>query len=189
MTLRSLLPAALMLIAASSSCSRSGGDAAVPKPDAWPRMEPYPEAYSRTLDGFAINDSAIVTPGDSAGWFTAAYPRYNARLYLTVTRVDPSALAHAVDNRLERMALNSGGSRSTLTELTAESGFECRLMTTLSSAPTPLQFLAVRPDGCLVSGAVVIDGAATSPPDSFAPSVAALERDIIHALKHLDVAR
>ena len=52
----------------SAGCGRTPQP--VPKPDAWPRIEPYGEAYSRDIDGFAVNDSALVAAGDSAGWYT-----------------------------------------------------------------------------------------------------------------------
>ena len=103
-----------------------------------------------------------------------------------MTRTAPEALARAIDNRIARMALNAGGARSELTELTSEGGYECRVMTTPAGTVTPLQFLAFRPAGGeIVSGALFIDGAATAQPDSFAPIVRAVERDIVHALKHL----
>lgn len=160
----------------------------VPKPDAWPRIEIAPEAYGQSIDGFAVNDSATIEPGDSAGWYTLSYPAYGAatRIYLTMARTAPGGLADAVANRIERMALNAGGGRSQLTELMSEGGYECRVMTTPAGTVTPVQFLAFRRSGGeIVSGALFIDGAATAEPDSFAPVVRAVERDIIHALKHL----
>lgn len=183
-----LLPiAAAALTALAAGCSRAGSDAAaVPKPDAWPRLEAYPEHYGPGVGGFAINDSATVTPGDSAGWYVVGYPRYGtARLYLTFTDADPGRLPQIIDNRTERMALNSGGARSELTELTSEGGFDCRVMLTPAGTVTPLQFLAVGRGGRVVSGALFVDGAAQADPDSFAPLVAAVERDVIHSLKHL----
>lgn len=158
----------------------------VPKPEAWPRIEAYPEAYSRDIDGFAVNDSAVIVPGDSVGWYTLGYPRYGgARIYLTFTSVDPSRLGGVVDNRVERMALNSGGGRSELLELRSEGGYDCRLMTTPAGTVTPLQFLACRGDGRVVSGALFVDGASTAQPDSFSPVVVAVGRDLVYALQRL----
>ncbi len=184
-----IAPAAIAALLLGASCSRGGeGAPAVPKPDAWPRIEIAPEAYGRSIEGFAVNDSAIIVPGDSAGWYTLSYPCYgpSARVYLTLARPQRGALADAVANRIERMALNAGGGRSQLTELTSEGGYECRIMTTPAGTVTPVQFLAFRRNGGeIVSGALFIDGAATAEPDSFAPVVRAVERDIVHALKHL----
>lgn len=175
---------AVMAVLMTAGCSRR--PAPVPRPEAWPRIEAYPPSYTHVIDGFAVNDSARVTPGDSAGWFTLTYPRYgNARLYLTFTRVEPARLATAIGNRIERMALNSGGGRSELTELTSEGGYECRLMSTPAGTVTPLQFLAFRPDGRIATGALFVEGASTSAPDSFAPVTDAVSRDLLYALRHL----
>ncbi len=172
---------------ALSGCSGGSRQADVPKPDAWPRVTVYPAAYSRSVDGFAVNDSALIERGDSAGWYTLLYPAYGpgTRIYLTVSAVSPTQLPQAIDNRTERMALNAGGGRSELTELESEGGFACSLLTTRAGTLTPLQFLAYNRWGKMVSGVLFIDGAATAAPDSFAPVVDAIERDIVHSLKHL----
>ena len=168
----------------SAGCGRTPQP--VPKPDAWPRIEPYGEAYSRDIDGFAVNDSALVAAGDSAGWYTVVYPRYGgAILYLTFATVEPARIDNVLDTRAERMALNSGGGRSSITHLVSEGGFDCSMMRTPAGTVTPLQFLASRGDGRVVTGALFIDGASVAQPDSFAPVVDAVERDLLHALKHL----
>ena len=174
----------VLALLSAAACSRRPDP--VPKPEAWPRIEAYPEVYGRSINGFAINDSAVIVPGDSAGWYTLGYPRYGgARIYLTFARVDPLRLGGVIDNRVERMALNSGGGRSELLELRSDGGYDCRLMTTPAGTVTPLQFLACRGDGCVVSGALFVDGASSARPDSFSPVVAAVERDMLYALQHL----
>ena len=94
-----------------------------------------------------------------------------------------------LDNRAERMALNTGGARSELIELVSDGGFSGRLMTTRSSTVTPLQFLASDPHGSMVvSGALFIgDAAEASSPDSLTPVVDAVRDDLLHALKHLSL--
>lgn len=174
----------------SASCS-GGGEAAVPRPEGYPRIEAYPESYTR-LEGttFEVNDSARVVErrrsADDALWVTLRYPRYGGALfYLTFTPVGPSTINSVLDNRAERMALNAGGGASVLTDLVSDGGYNCRVMTTPAGTVTPVQFLASSP-GMVVSGALFVDGAANATsPDSLRPVVEAVERDVIHGLKHL----
>lgn len=187
---RRFFPRILALLAAAvaaAGCGPGGGSrkAPVPRPYAWPRVEPYPASFTRSIDGFAVNDSVVVAPGDSAGWYTLLYPRYNVRVYATITRVAPRDLPGVIDNRTRRISLNTGGGLTRLTELTSEGGFDCVLATTPSGTITPLQFLAHDSRGRVVTGALVVDGAASAQPDSAAPVIEAVERDLIHALKHL----
>lgn len=168
--------------------------AAVPRPTAYPRIEVYPQAYSDA--GFTqlqieANDSATVTiddrPADSATWLEIRYPKYRATLYCTYT---PASSAEEVDaiieNREERMALNSGGAASTLTEFSNSDGLLCRLLVTPFGTITPVQFIATDGNRFVLSGSChlqgVTDAAAT---DSIRPVVNAVEADVIYMLQKL----
>jgi len=186
---QSIIVAALLALA---GCG--GGERPVPRPAAFVRIEPY-DAVFHELDSvpvhFLVNDSAVIVPDGrrapaGSRWVTLAYPRYGAALvYLTFTPVTSSSAGDVVENRIERMSLNSGGGRSELTEFTSDGGFACRLLSTPAGTVTPVQFIAASPR-LVVSGALFLKGAASaSSPDSLAPVVSAVSRDLVHALRHL----
>lgn len=198
LTLTAALAFAALMASTTESCGRGDStEAAVPRPEGFPRIERYDSVY-HPLDSvpvrFEVNDSAVIVPSkpgrDGDTWVTLAYPRYGgARLFLTFTPTTPASLPTVLDNRAERMALNTGGARSELIELVSDGGFSGRLMTTRSSTVTPLQFLASDPHGSMVvSGALFIgDAAEASSPDSLTPVVDAVRDDLLHALKHLSL--
>lgn len=186
-----IIVGALLALAGAVSC---GGDRAVPRPQAFARIEPYDSLY-HALDSvpvyFAVNDSAVPVPDkrkapDGSRWVTLRYPRYGgARLYLTFTPATPATVGEICLNRMERMSLNAGTGTTEVVELTSEGGYVCRLFTTPSGTVTPLQILAVSPR-MVVSGALFLeDAAGQSSPDSLAPIVDAVGRDLLHALKTL----
>lgn len=184
----SLLAAALMF---GSCTERADRNQAVPKPEAWPRIEIPAEEYSvRSFDDTAIpfNTSANVNRQDRDGgiWIDVTYPTFaNARLYLTLLPVtDRRELTEAIENRRERMELNTGGAVTELTELTSEGDWEGLLAVTRSSLTTPVQLLAH--DGRhLLSGALYFNFPPETPADSVAPIVRTVRRDMLHALKHI----
>ena len=71
-----------------------------------------------------------------------------------------------------------------LTELTSDGGWQCLLAMTRSSLTTPLQILAH--DGKnVISGALYFNFSPSTSPDSVSPIVDAVNRDLIHTLKHI----
>lgn len=176
----------------SWSCSGpADGNQAVPKPEAWPRIEIPAEEYSiRTFNDTAIpfNTSANVDSQNKDGgiWIDVTYPTFaNARLYLTLLPVtDRQELTEAIENRRERMELNTGGAVTELTELTSDGDWEGLLAVTRSSLTTPVQLLAH--DGRhLLSGALYFNFPPETSADSVAPIVRTVRRDMLHALKHI----
>ena len=82
------------------------------------------------------------------------------------------------------MELNSGGAMTELTELTSDGGWQCLLAMTRSSLTTPLQILAH--DGKnVISGTLYFNFPPATSPDSISPIVDAVNRDLIHTLKHI----
>lgn len=197
MTFRSFaLPVALtVLLALLAACGQSGaGDIPVPRQRAYPRPAIYDNVTYSPVEGcdvwFEVNDSAyavITSERQGNQWLTVRYPVYGATLHATVVSVaDTAALAGMTENRLERIGLNSGGASTTLTEFTVPSGFAVRLFSA-AGIPTPLQFIAVGRQR-LVTGSVMFDNpAVSSRVDSLAPVVGAIEADLLHALRNLDV--
>lgn len=171
-----------------TACGQKDEGRAVPRPDAWPRINTYPAAY-HNLPGvpveFPVNDSTVIQATDKAEWVTVRYPRYHASLHLTFTPTAPGNIEEVVDNRVERMALNSGGNESEITELTNPSGFKAQLMKTPRGSITPLQILAIG-NNMVVSGALELSNPDDlQRPDSLAPIIDAVEADLLHALKNL----
>lgn len=192
-TAKPLILAALITGMAASGCSHGGNRSdAVPKPEGWPRIETPEETYTLTdIDGIglALNSAATVVTSkkeDGGTWLDITYPTFgNSRLYLTLlTADDGEELENILANRAERMELNTGRAVTELTELVSEGGWEGRMSVTRSSLTTPVQMLAH--DGRhVVSGVLYLNFPPSTQPDSVAPIVTAVSRDLLHALKHL----
>lgn len=184
-----------------AACSRPSDTAvAVPRPHAYPRVE-APEAVYRTvgpdttgLAQLAVNASTCISIDTTrrsvdGRWLNVAYPSMPGTvIYITVSRVGSEAeMAELTDNRVERMALNSGGNSSELMELTSEGGYTARILSTPRGTVTPIQFLATSAQsGVAVSGAVYIDALnAAGASDSLAPAIEALRRDVVYTMTKL----
>lgn len=179
--MKRLLPL-IFLIAVG--CSDSRRQPAVPRPQAWPRVEVYPPSY-HPVNGLMVNDSARVEAGSAEGWFDIVYPAYNARINCTLTSAASTAgLTEAIENRLERLERNAAGAEGELTELTSEGGIGCMMIVAPAAVATPVQFLATDSVSRLLSGTVVFSSRELKP-DSVAPAVEAIERDVLYLLTHL----
>lgn len=192
-TIKPLILAAVLAGAVVASCTHGGDTSnAVPKPEGWPRVEIPAESYTiNEIDGIevAINSAATVDSrknDDGGTWLDITYPSFgNSRLYLTLlTAADGNELKSILENRSERMELNSGGAITELIELTSDGGWDGRLAVTRSSLTTPVQMLAH--DGRhVVTGALYLNFPPSTQPDSIAPIVTAVSRDLLHTIKHL----
>lgn len=181
-----LTAATLILLTACGGRERH----AVPLPEAYPRIEMPPALYTvadTLLTPLTINAAATVKAIDRDGsqWIDISYPGIDIlRIYLTVSRFSNLDMPLAIDNRLERMTLNTGGAPGQRTTLTSDNGWDCLLLSTPSVTTTPVQLLATRP-GLLLSATAHLSTGASTPPDSIAPIVEAVERDMLEMLKHL----
>ncbi len=182
----------LFLTALALSVTACGGESKpVPRPRAFHRIE-IPAATYDTLTAGNIslltNSAARVVEKPAEGnsqWIDITYPGMgNATVYCSITEVTPATASAVTDNRLERMALNSGGHRSEITEFDTPSGFSCRLMTTPAGTATPVQFLAVG-ESKVVSGVLMVNVSTGFRPDSIAPVVEAVGRDMITLMTNL----
>lgn len=175
-------PILFFILIFTAGCTKR--PAPVPRPQAWPRIEIYPESYHE-VNGLMINDSAKVEPGAAEGWFDIVYPAYNVRINCTLSYVESSLhLQSVIDNRLERLERNAGGASGELTEITSTGGIGSLLMVTPGAMATPVQFLATDSSRCVLSGTAVFAAPGLTP-DSVAPAVKAIERDIVFMLKNL----
>lgn len=178
----------ILLTLLLAACGNSNDDA-TPRRRAYPRIALYDSVYA-AVDSFPVHfeaNSEAPRRMPRQGWLDIAYPRYGATIHLSAVSYTPDRLGDEVDARRERMSLNLYGMTAETRHLTSDDGsFEAVLLVSRDPIATPLQFLAVDTLGMLVSGAVYMPGIdANSSVDSIAPAVAAMERDIVHALKTL----
>ena len=189
--MRLLIILALALIL--TGCPSQKKDVAVPRPVAYPRIETPAPDYG-PLAGlpvfFLVNTHAVdvldtAQSTDSSRWYTITYPQFpGMAIYCTFSTVTPVTMPRVVENRTERMALNTGGADSEILNLTSEGGFNCTLTVTRAGTATPVQFLAAH-DNMVVSGAMYVNIPSGYAPDSIAPMVDAVRRDLLHSLKKL----
>lgn len=192
-----LAAAAVMLVMSLVGCTSriSEQGAAVPRPTAYPRIG-FPDSTFRTVEiegvNLAVNSGAQVTSRPSGAergaWIDIAYQCLGSpRLYLTLTQSDdPVEMKLALDNRLERIALNLGSERAELTELTSAGDWSCRLLVARGSLTTPVQILAWH-EGEMLSGALTVSLPDSICPDpaAIAPIVKGVERDMMYLLRNL----
>ncbi len=177
---------AALALAACSREEKPADQGGIPLPKAWPRTEVYDTIYRQAFDGsdIQVNAGAAIIPDDRKGWINISYPAYRATLYLTDVWAPTAEGADGIEaNRRERMDLNINGLRSVETSLSTPAGYNVTLLSTPSGTLTPLQFVARR-QRRVVSGALVVDRLPVSA-DSIAPTLAAVEADIIHLVKGL----
>ena len=191
-----ILSSILLSTAVLTGCGNSGNEHhAVPRPVAYPRIAVPDSTYTTvTADGvqLTVNDNADVkvSPTDNGAWIDVTYGGYaSPRIYLTVTGCpDSTSLNTTLANRHERMLLNLGSNRYTLTELTTPTGWTCAMTVARSSLTTPVQILAHN-DNKVLSGAFTIslpDSVSTNTdPVAIAPLVDIAERDMLVMLKSL----
>lgn len=183
---------ALTVLVASCGGRRDGREAlTVPRPVAYPRIEMPDSSYVPVVVGV---DTLLINAGargetasrDGGVWVDVLYDApFSPRLALTLTdargRVD-----EVLANRSERMALNLGGARCEMTDITTPGGWTCRMALARSVAATPIQLLAT--DGThVLSGALVLEVAdsVAADPVAYAPVVEAVKRDVLVMLRSM----
>lgn len=180
--------ASLALLVASCG-GNDGRHNAVPLPRAYPRITVADSVFS-PVPGAAMPfeaSTAATVQADSAGrWLTLRYPAYDAEVYVTLSQApDQDRMGAMLANRRERMSLNLNGAPASTTHITSLDGSFEAVLLEAPGTETPLQFLATDGHLRMVSGVARLSAASTAPYDSVRPVVAALRRDIIHALKTL----
>ncbi len=180
---------ALVAMACGSGTTDNETSQPVPLPRVWPRTAVYPEVYIPAAPGSdlevveGLTTTQRTTP-DGYRWVDISYPAYHATLYLSDMELSSDEnTAAARSNRMERMALNSGGRQSEKTEFLTPAGYDALILTTPTGSLTPVQFVATGKRR-IVSGAFTLDRVPASA-DSLAPTLRAVERDIIHLVTHL----
>lgn len=161
-----------------------------PRRHAYPRVAVADSVYA-AADSFAPHfetNLATRLERPAPGQLSIIYPAYHATVYVTAQELTPDRLETALDNRRERISLNLSGAAATTEHFSSDNNmYDCVLVTAGDATTTPVQFLATDGTSTLVSGAAYFGGIdATTSADSIAPIVAAIKRDLHHALKRLE---
>lgn len=192
-----MLPIWLLAIVTSLGFSDCSGENNVnmPRQKAFPRIVTHDSTFTALASTplhFEISSAARISldsinsgkaTGENGRWLNISYDDYNAVIYCTFTPVDTSTINDIIANRIERMALNVGGNTSELTELTNANGFSSRILSSLESSVTPVQFLSTDGNDWVVTGALHFSSMTTANIDSLKPIIDVVKRDIIHSLK------
>ena len=123
--MRSILSYILIAIAVAACNSHATKDIPVPRPAAYHRITLPDSTYRVTNAGLvslqlnAATIDTIVTAGNC--WITSHYPDLGTSIYITVNELSPSSATKAVDNRVERLSLNTGGNPTEVSSFTTPS--------------------------------------------------------------------
>ncbi|MDE6117467.1 MAG: hypothetical protein K2G33_08180 [Duncaniella sp.] len=186
-----LLPLIILAAMTTVSC-HDNREKATPKPQAYHRISIPDSVYISYNTGTAdlmVNADAVIADSirQDGRWIDISYPHFpGAKIFLTLTSTTPSALPALIENRTERIRLNTSSATTEVTELTSVGGWSGTLFMTRNSLTTPLQILAYNPDHTgLLSGALYISPSPSATPDSIAPIVSAVSHDLLTTLKNL----
>lgn len=158
----------------------------VPRPEAYFRIEVPDTSYTphRIGDEIILLNSAIdsieVAHNGDNYWLTATYPDNHATVYLTITNVTIATEPRVIENRTERMSLNTGGNQCYIENFRTGKGRTATLLVTPSGSPTPVQLMIIGHGDKIITVAAGCDEAATARADSIQPIVDMLARDINH---------
>ncbi|MCC8119413.1 MAG: hypothetical protein LIP09_11815 [Bacteroidales bacterium] len=164
-------------------------DAAVPRREAFYRIDQYPAQYNRHLETpleLSTNACArfdLERKDDGSYWATVTYPRYRARIYYTFTPLADRDATALVENRLERMHLDLGNASDLRTEeYLNPNGVNIWTVYAPHAFTTPVKFLAMDTNW-MVSGTAFLEKATNA--DSVAPVIEVLTRDVRYSLLNL----
>lgn len=156
----------------------SGRPNPIPRPEAYPRVELYPESY-RNVDirqlTVLVNDSATVDTL-SPQWFNIQYTAYGMTVNITLSDYSPEVM----DNRMERIERNLGGSSAEVAQL--PSGI---VVVAPAAMHTPVHILATDSSTWILSGVAVSNFPAGTSTDSVAPLIDAVATDMTVLVKNL----
>lgn len=121
---------------------------------------------------------------DGNTWIDVTYPRYRAILRYTLSDHDRATVAKAIDNRLTRMSLNSGGNTTEIIELQSLDGISSTIFVTPGATVTPVQILSTDSTSFLLSGVLEISGDSVTR-EEISPVVSAVKEDMLYTAKHI----
>lgn len=181
-----VLTAATVLVGACSQQGQDGTKGAVPLPEAYPRIDTYPDRYT-VYDSLpvALSVNSAVTPvlkpGRTPG-LDIPYPRYNATVYLTVIPDAYADFDQIWNARRARIDNNLGDIATSAMEVTsqADTSFISAIVLAKSATQTPVQLLgASRRHGIIISATAFLhDNVKATNLDSISPAIEALAHDM-----------
>ena len=181
-----VLTAATVLAGACSQQGQDGTKGAVPLPEAYPRIDTYPDRYT-VYDSLpvALSVNSAVTPvlkpGRTPG-LDIPYPRYNATVYLPVLPDAYADFDQIWNARRARIDNNLGDIATSAMEVTsqADTSFISAIVLAKSATQTPVQLLgASRRHGIIISATAFLhDNVKATNLDSISPAIEALAHDM-----------
>lgn len=181
-----VITALLALIVSACGSRTDHKEPPMPRPEAYFRLELPDTTYlpQRVGDEIimlnAVIDSIETRSMGNNHWLTATYPDGRATLYLTITDVTPATEPLVLENRTERMSLNTGGNQCYIENFRTGKGRTATLLVTPSGSPTPVQLMVVGHGDKIITVAAGCEEAATARADSIQPVVDMLARDLTH---------
>lgn len=178
----------ILLSVIVAACNKGNQETPVPRREAFHRIDIPAAQYTTVTMGdreLFINESIDSVKREDVNWLTLVYPRNLATVYITATPLAGQAVDEVIDNRVERLSLNTGGAPTEVMPIPNPGGYDARLIVTPHSSPTPVQFIATDHRNVMISGSALVPGIATVTTDSLMPVVEMLERDITYMLSRL----
>lgn len=181
--------AVVLITCFSCAHNTANNDVPVPRRVAYHRLQLPDSTYRQiVVDGIGMDvNTVIVQETDTQqGWFTGKYPQDMATIYITVTHTTQSAVDEVIDNRIERLSVNTGGLPTEVLSLITPGGMDARMLVTSRDCPTPVQFLITDHNKIVVSGSVSVPSAPIAPADSLSPVIEMLRRDVTHLVNSIN---
>lgn len=176
------LISALLALAATAACSERR--VATPRPESFPRISLYPAAY-RSLplpfgpDSLTVCADARADIADN-GWINIAYPAYGVTVSATLTPTTPAGIDRILANRRQRIDRNLAGADARAARIGSGT-----IVVAPTALRTPVQILATDSASWVLSAVAVAEWPAETSPDSVAPIIDALARDMSIMLTNL----
>lgn len=176
-------------------CSRDIGDIAVPRPEAYPRIELYDTLMSLAAVAPRVNlcvnaqaAPSVVRSDRSVLWVDVAYPRYhNAVLRYSLRNISSDSIPEALNDRLTRIKLNVGTAISDTVRIISEAGVHT-LIVSAYHTPTPIQCVSTDSKSYILSGVVQYPDSIYDP-EILRPALDAIRDDMVRTARFLTSPR
>ncbi len=183
---------AATIISSCRSDAEQDSAAAVPRREAYPRLQLYDTIYAAQPGlplHIELNSASTVEiehRPDGVVWLSQHYPSYSITVFYTLLPGDRHSISEALQRSLSRLTDNIGGASADRSEAESPNGFYNYILRPRGLNPFPLQFISTDGDAWLITAsATYTDGHLPASADSVAPMLSALRRDMVHTLNTL----
>ncbi|MFI3239704.1 MAG: hypothetical protein R3Y22_03855 [Bacteroidales bacterium] len=182
-----VLVAIILTILSVRGCGATEHYEPIPKPRGYMRID-LPIANYATVNNlpvsFEVNDLANVDRVKKGEWLDIVYPQFNATIHCSYVKVDEESFYYHLDNRIERVMMNTNFQKPTMVDMISESDSEVKstLFINQSGVITPVEFIATDSVSFILSGTLAMYGDKVEH-DSIAPIINYIEGDITQLLK------